>query len=76
MSDQLLTSIVTVITAIIGVAILAVLVSQRAKTTDVITAASTGFARDLQAALSPISGGSGIGGALNFGGVGIGNGLL
>ena len=76
MSDQLLTSIVTVITAIIGVAILAVIVSQRAQTSNVISSASSGFAKDLQVALSPISGTSGIGGALNFGGVGIGNGLL
>jgi len=60
MSEQLLTAIVTVITAIIGVAILAVLVSQKAQTSTVIKAASAGFATDLRAALSPITeGGSG-----------------
>lgn len=65
MSDQLLTSIVTVITAIIGVAILAVLVSKQSNTTGVIKAASSGFAQDLAAALSPVTGGGGFSG---FGG--------
>jgi PRD1 phage membrane DNA delivery len=68
MSEQLLTSVVTVITAIIGVAILAVLVSRQSNTTGVIKAASSGFAQDLQAALSPVTGGGGFGG--------IGSGLL
>ena len=63
MSDQLITSIVTVVTAIIGVAILAVLVSKQSQTSTVIKAASSGFAQDLSAALSPISGGSGVLGA-------------
>jgi len=63
MSDQLVTSVVTVLTAIIGVAILAVLVSKNSQTSTVINAASKGFASDLTAALSPISGsGLGIGG--------------
>jgi hypothetical protein len=57
-SEQLITSIVTVITAIIGVAILAVLVSNQSNTTGVVKAASAGFASDLQAALSPVSGNS------------------
>lgn len=61
MSEQLLTAIVTVITAIIGVAILAVLVSRNSQTSTVIKAASAGFATDLTAALSPISGGGGVG---------------
>ena len=67
MSEQLVTSIVTVVTAIIGVAILAVLVSKQSQTSTVIKAASQGFATDLQAALSPISGGGGLGfGGVNF----------
>jgi hypothetical protein len=65
MSEQLITSVVTVITAIIGVAILAVLVSSQAQTSNVIKSASSGFAADLGAALSPISGGGfGLGGGL------------
>lgn len=67
MSEQLITSIVTVLTAIIGVAILAVLVSNQANTVGVIKAASSGFATDLSAALSPVTGGGG------FGNINVGN---
>jgi hypothetical protein len=72
MSETLVTSIVTVLTAIIGVAILAVLVSKQSQTSTVIKAASGGFAQDLAAALSPVSGGGGFGGGftlptINFG---------
>jgi len=56
MTDQLITSVVTVLTAIIGVAILAVLVSKNSQTTKVIQAAAGGFSQDLAAALSPLSG--------------------
>jgi uncharacterized membrane-anchored protein YitT (DUF2179 family) len=59
MSEQLITSIVTVVTAIIGVAILAVLVSNQSQTGTVIKAGASGFAQDLAAALSPVTGGSG-----------------
>jgi hypothetical protein len=69
MSEQLLTSVVTVITAIIGVAILAVLVSKQSNTSNVISAAAKGLSTDLSAALSPITGGG-------FSVGGIGNGLL
>jgi hypothetical protein len=58
MSEQLITSIVTVTLAIIGVAILAVLVSKQSQTGNVIKAASSGFAQDLTAALSPVTGGT------------------
>lgn len=59
MSETLITSIVTVLMAIIGVAILAVLVSKQSQTSTVLKAASQGFAADLSAALSPVSGTSG-----------------
>jgi hypothetical protein len=65
MSDQLITAIVTVLTAIIGVAIVAVLVSNSAKTTGVIGAGASGFSQMLGTALSPVTGGSGIGSLLN-----------
>jgi hypothetical protein len=55
MTDQLITSVVTVLTAIIGVAILAVLVSKNSQTQNVIAAASGGFAQDLSAAMSPLN---------------------
>lgn len=57
MTDQLFSSIVTIATAIVGVAILAVLVSKNADTAKVIQAATQGFAADLGAAVSPVSGG-------------------
>lgn len=48
--------VITVATAIVGVAILAVLVSKQANTSQVISSAARGFAADLQAAVSPITG--------------------
>lgn len=59
MADHLFSSIVTIATAIVGVAILAVLVSKQANTAQVISAATGGFAQDLSAAVSPVSGGLG-----------------
>jgi hypothetical protein len=56
--DQFWTSIVTVATAIIGVAIIAVLVSRNAETANVITSATQGFANDLTAAVAPVTGAS------------------
>lgn len=58
MSDHLITSVVSVAIAIVGLAILAVLVSQSAQTGNVISAAGSAFAQDLQAATSPFSGSS------------------
>lgn len=51
--------IVTVFTAIIGIAILAVLVSKRAQTPEVITAAFKGLGSAIGAATSPVTGGGG-----------------
>ena len=61
MSDQLISSVVTVLTAIIGVAIIAVLVSKNANTTGVISAGASGFSQALGTALSPVTGGSNFG---------------
>jgi hypothetical protein len=60
MTDQLITSVVTVLTAILGVAVLAVLVSRNSQTSNVIRAAAGGFSQDLTAALSPLSAGGGL----------------
>ncbi len=57
MTNQLFDSIVTIAVAIVGVAILAVLVSRNAKTSEVITSAGSAFAKALGAATSPVSGG-------------------
>ena len=51
-----------VVTAIIGVAILAVLVSPNSQTAGVIQAATGGFSSILSTALSPVSGSGGGGG--------------
>jgi hypothetical protein len=55
---QLTDAGVTILMAIIGVAILAVLVSRKSATVDVIHAASSGFSNALGMAMSPISGSS------------------
>lgn len=65
MLDHITTSIVTVITAIIGVAIIAVLVSKNSQTSQVLTAGGNAFANILGVAESPVTGGSGIGGVVN-----------
>lgn len=52
--------IATILTAIIGVAILAVLVSKNANTSGVIAAGGKAFAQDLGVAISPVTGGAGI----------------
>jgi PRD1 phage membrane DNA delivery len=58
MSKQFIEASVTILLGIIGVAVIAVLVSSQAKTSAVIGAASGGFASDLLCALSPVIGGS------------------
>lgn len=61
MSDHIIGGLVTVLTALIGVAIIAVIVSKNAQTSQVISAGASGFAQDLAAAVSPVTGGSGFG---------------
>lgn len=65
-------SVTSVAAAIIGVAIIAVLVSNNAQTANVITSATTGFANDLSAAVSPVTGAAATpsvgGGGFGFGG--------
>jgi hypothetical protein len=68
MSDQLISSVVTVLLALVGVAIIAVLVSNNANTTGVISAGASGFSQSLGTALSPITGTSRNGNM--FGGMG------
>lgn len=56
MGNELVTSVVTVLTAIIGVAIIAVLVSQKANTSQVLTAGGNAFSGALATAVGPITG--------------------
>lgn len=72
MSDALIHSLVTVLTAIVGLAIIAVIVSKQANTAGVISAGGSAFASDLAAAVSPITGGGGFG-SFSGGGVGLPN---
>lgn len=65
MSDQLIGGVVTVLTAIIGVAIIAVLVSGNAQTGNVLTSAGNAFSSSLRAAEAPVSGGFGNFGSVN-----------
>lgn len=69
MGDRLITSVVTVLTAIIGVAIIATLVSKNANTVGVLQAGGQAFSGALGAALSPVTG-SGMGSFSGGGGIG------
>lgn len=55
--NQLTESVVTILTAIIGVAILATLVSRNSNTAGVIQAAASGFGNALAVATGPVTGG-------------------
>lgn len=52
-------AVVTIATAIVGIAILAVLVSNRSNTSGVITSAGNAFAKSIGAATGPVTGGGG-----------------
>lgn len=56
--DHITEAVVTIATAIVGVAILAVLVSRKAQTPQVIQAAASGFGNSLAVAESPVTGAS------------------
>jgi hypothetical protein len=58
MGNELITAMVTIATAIVGVAIVAVLVSKNAQTGSVISAAGSAFGQDLGVAVSPVTGSS------------------
>lgn len=58
MEKDLFTAIVSITTAIVGVAILSVLVSKNSNTEGIISASSTGYSNILSTALSPVTGGS------------------
>lgn len=58
MGREVLETITSIVTAIIGLAILSVLVSRNANTSGVIRSASSGLANDIEAAVSPVTGSS------------------
>lgn len=55
MDDKLVSTGVSIITAIIGVAIIAVIVGQKAQTASVLTAGGNALTSILKAAISPVS---------------------
>lgn len=67
MGEQLISSITTVLAAIISLAIIATLVSKNANTSQVTTAAGNAFSSSILAAESPVTGGSGLGNLSNAG---------
>lgn len=58
MSDQLFTSVASIALAIVGLALVAVILSKNANTSGVIGAAGGALAQDISAAVSPIIGSS------------------
>jgi hypothetical protein len=68
MGDRIISSIVVILTAVIGVAIIAVLVSRNSNTSGVLQAGGNAFSNILGTALSPVAGGMG-GFGLNGGGL-------
>lgn len=67
--NELWSGVITIATAIVGLAIVAVIVSNNAQTGSVIGAATGGFAQDIGAAVSPLSGGGSFGNSFTGGGV-------
>lgn len=63
MGDHVITGLVTVATAIVGIAIVAVLVSKQAQTPQLVQNIAEGFGRDISAAVSPLQGFTGSGAA-------------
>ena len=65
LGDHIIGSGTAIATALIGVAIIAVLVGTNSKTGNVITAAGNALAADIKAAVSPVTGGSFAGGGVS-----------
>lgn len=66
--NEMWSGVVTIASAIVGVAILAVLVSNNANTSGVIQSATQGFAADLTAATAPVTGATNMFGNATFSG--------
>lgn len=67
--DQIWQGVVTIAVAIIGVAVIAVIVSKNANTSQVISASGSAFAQALSAATAPVTGG-GFGSAMTMPSIG------
>lgn len=71
--DNLWSSLVTIATAITGVAIIAVIVSRNAQTPEVLRAAGSAFSSSLAVAVSPVTGSKFVGFTGNSVSIGNGN---
>jgi acid phosphatase family membrane protein YuiD len=69
MSQSLIEALVAILTAVVGLAALAVLVSKNANTTGVLSAGGSAFSSMLSAATAPVTGG----GTMPASNYGIGN---
>lgn len=58
MGDRAITGVIAILTAVVGIAALAVIVSKQADTANVLGAAGKAFGGILGAAVGPVSGGS------------------
>lgn len=65
--NQITETIATIAVAIVGVAILAVIVSRNSNTAGVLTAAGSAFGTALSAATAPVTGSSPNGGSVGMG---------
>ena len=63
--DRLIDGVVSIAVAIVGVALLAVLVSRNANTSGVISSSGSAFAQALGAATGPVTGNTGMFGGVN-----------
>jgi hypothetical protein len=61
MEDKAFTSLIGILTGVIGISILAVLVSKGAQTAQVLQAGAQGFSSILQAATGPVTGSGSLG---------------
>lgn len=59
MGEQAISGLITVATAIIGVAIIATLVSRNAQTANILGAAGSALSQGINAATAPVTGGGG-----------------
>ena len=67
--NQIVNSITVILSAVVGIAILSVILSKNSNTANVISAGSTGFSSILSAAEAPVTGSSvsGMSSAVNYG---------
>lgn len=71
MNDHLITAVVSILTAVVGLAIIATLVSKNANTSNVLNSFFSGYGGLISAAEAPVT--SGGVGSLSFSNIGNGN---